>query len=463
MDAKHSVKKSLTEASAGTVYIKTFGCSVNQSDSEVMSGLLKEAGFFIVTDYSSESNSGPANHSSKQGMGDIDIVIINSCTVKNLAESKFFRELRRWQRKNVRVVVAGCIPQAEESLLENKLRDISVIGTRQIMHIVSVVNDTMNGKVVHYISNDYNERLNLPKIRRNATIEIIPISEGCLSYCTYCKTRFARGQLMSYPREKIIKQFRAALKDGCREFWITSQDNGCYGFDIYRKEKYFLPQLLDDLLCIEGEFRIRLGMSNPDHVDRIKEDLVRIFRHPKMYKFLHIPVQSGNNRILGLMKRQYTVEEFRKLILLFRKEIPDITISTDIIVGFPEETDEEFSDTLKLLKETQFEVVNLSRFWLRSGTETEKMKQLQSKIIKERSINTKLIFDRLLESQNKDWLGKTCTALVDEHDRDGSLIARNDYYKQIRIRNPEDMLLGDFVKVRITDTAKYYLVGERVK
>jgi threonylcarbamoyladenosine tRNA methylthiotransferase CDKAL1 len=279
-----------------TVYIKTFGCSVNQSDSELMSGLLKEAGFNVISGYSVESED--IDDDSVNSKTDIDVVIINSCTVKNLAESKFFKELRKWKNTNVKIIVAGCIAQAEPKLLNEQLKDISVIGTRQIIHVVDIVRDTLNGKITQNIENDKNERLNLPKIRRIGVVEIIPISEGCMSNCTYCKTKYARGELLSYPKERIIAQFKSAMKDGCKEFWITSQDNGCYGFDIYRKEKYFLPQLLNDLLVLDGDFRIRLGMSNPDHVDRIKEELVETFKHPKMFKFLHIPVQSGNDRVL---------------------------------------------------------------------------------------------------------------------------------------------------------------------
>jgi threonylcarbamoyladenosine tRNA methylthiotransferase CDKAL1 len=444
------------------VYIKTFGCSLNQSDSEVMSGLLKEAGYDVLSVYGGDKG---LNSVSKniEGLGKVDAVIINTCTVKNLAEKKFFKELKFWKDNNVLIIVTGCIPQAEPMLLDDILRNISVIGTRQITHIVDVLRDAFDGKIVHNIDNDMNERLSLPKIRKNRIIEIIPISEGCMNACTYCKTKFARGELLSYPKEKIIAQFKEALKDGCKEFWITSQDNGCYGFDIYREEKYFLPQLLNDLLDLDGDFRIRLGMSNPDHVDRIKDDLVHIYKHPKMFKFLHIPIQSGNDDVLRNMKRSYNVKEFKSLINLFRREIRGITISTDIIVGFPGETENAFDDSMELVREINLDVLNLSRFWLRPGTDAVKMKQLPGRVSKSRSVRMKALFDGMSMENNRRWLGSEFFVLIDEYGKNGSMIGRTDCYKQVNIvKNFSSVKLGDFINVRIVTTKVYDLVGEQI-
>ena len=439
-----------------TIYVKTFGCSLNQSDSEVMGGLLKEAGFNIMTDYDETS-------SRELDYKNIDVVIINSCTVKNLAESKFFRELRKWKNRNVKILVAGCITQAEPELLDEIVHDVSVIGTRRLSNVVDIIHKLLAGKIVHDIANDFNERLNLPKIRKTGIIEILPISEGCMSNCSFCKTKLARGELLSYPKEKIVAQFKSALVDGCKEFWITSQDCGCYGFDIYRKEKYFLPQLLDELLSIEGDFRIRLGMSNPDHIDRIKNDLVKTFRHPKLFKFLHIPVQSGNDKILRLMKRSYTIKEFYSIINFFREEIPNICISTDLIAGFPGESDEEFDDTLKLIQEARFEVLNFSRFWMRKGTDAEQMKQLPAGLIKDRTEKIKRLFNKMIEEQNSFWLGKEFKILIDEVGKNNLVIGRDDYYKQIVVKSSaESIKLGDFVKVKIIQTKKYVLIAELI-
>ncbi|HEY9704544.1 MAG TPA: tRNA (N(6)-L-threonylcarbamoyladenosine(37)-C(2))-methylthiotransferase [Allocoleopsis sp.] len=449
-----------THEFSGRVFVKTFGCSLNHSDSEVMIGLLEEHGFEVVSEYNENKSNLDIESNDPR---DFDLVIINTCTVKNLAESKFFRELRNWQNFGVKIIVAGCIPQADPDLLNNKLKDVSVIGTRQLVHIVDIARDTLNGNVIHNIANDKNERLNLPKSRKNGIIEILPISEGCLSNCTYCKTKLARGNLLSYPKEKIIEQFKTALSQGCKEFWLTSQDNGCYGFDIYRKEKYFLPELLNDLCALEGDFRIRVGMANPDHIDRVKNELVQSFKNPKIFKFLHIPVQAGNDRVLKEMKRYYKISEFKGIVDLFRREIPNISISTDIIVGFPTETEKEFEDTLDLVRDIKFDVLNYSRFWLRKGTDAEKLKQLPSEIIKHRGEIIKKVFEEDLFSRNKQFVGlEFNNVLVDELDYNGSCVIRPENYKRIVLKDykKHNLKLGDFVNVRIIGAEKFNLIAE---
>jgi len=421
-----------------------------------MAGLLKDAGFDVISAYGSAEG----NHVDYPE--NIDVVIINSCTVKNLAESKFFKELRYWCDKGIKVVVAGCIPQAEKSLLEDDLKDISVIGTRQITHVADIVRNTLGGMTAHDMSDDYDERLELPKIRKNAVIEIIPVLEGCASNCSYCKTKFARGELKSYPKEKILAQFRSAVDDGCKEFWITSQDNGCYGLDIYRKEKYFLSQLLEDMLNIEGDFRIRLGMCNPDHIDRIKYDLVRVLQNPKMFRFLHIPVQSGNDKVLKDMRRSYTIKEFSDMIDFFHVAIPDITISTDIIVGFPGESEEEFRDTLELIKRCRFDVLNISRFWPRKGTDAFGLKQLPSEVMVDRTKKTKALFDELSMEHNSRFIGKNFHILIDEPGMDGSMHGRTDSYKEVIIKDSSVLKLGDFVDVNIVASTRYQLIGRKM-
>ncbi len=440
-----------------TVYIKTFGCSLNQTDSENMAGLLEEAGFGVISNYGVPKHVWEKDPDSKK---DFDIIIINTCSVKNLAENKFYKEFRQWKARGKKIIVSGCIPQADPQILGTSLKDVPVIGTRQIVHVVDIVNDALDGKTVQNISNDYNDRLNLPKIRKTGIIEILPISEGCLSVCSYCKTKFARGELLSYPKEKILMQFKSALASGCKEFWITSQDNGCYGFDVYRKEKYFLPQLLNDMLAIDGEFRIRLGMANPDHIKRIKDDLIQTFKHPKMFKFLHIPIQSGNDRVLKSMKKFYTVKDYEGIVNDFKRHIPGIGISTDIIVGFPGETEKEFEDSMELLRRTSPDVVNLSRFWLRKGTAAEKMEQLTGSDIKKRSEMMKKLFMDISIENGKKSIGKEYYCLINEIGKNDTIIARNDSYKQIILENDGKHKIGDFVKVKITGSGTYDLRGE---
>ena len=191
------------------IFIRTFGCSLNQSDSEQMAGLLTKAGFTIT-----------------QKIEDADLIIFNSCTVKSPAENALFKELKRWKDKHL--VIAGCIPQTDK----NKLKEYSLIGTKNFHQITEVVQETLKGNIIQLLTLRGNPELTLPHIRKNKNIGIIPISRGCLGSCTFCKTKAARGNLYSYHPQEIVSLAKEYLADGVNELWLTSQDCGCYGFDI---------------------------------------------------------------------------------------------------------------------------------------------------------------------------------------------------------------------------------------
>lgn len=420
------------------IYIKTFGCALNQSDSELMAGILKLEGHKIVKD---KKNA--------------DLIIINSCTVKNEAETKFYREID--DSKNKKIILAGCIPQGEKTLLNNKLKDFSIIGTSQLSRISLVVEQTILGNKIVMIEKEKNKRLNLPKIRKNEIIEIIPISEGCLGACTYCKTKHARGELNSYLKEDIIKQIKSAVKEGAKEIFLTSQDTGAYGKDIGSS----LPELLSELIKLKGDFKIRIGMCNPNFALEYLDELKKIFNDDKFYKFIHLPVQSGSDNTLKIMGRRYTSKHFEKIVTELRKEIPKITIATDIIVGFPGETEEDFEKTLELIKKTTPNVINMSRFWKRPGTQAYNMKQLDSKIIKERSVKLKKVCEEIMLLQNKKWIGWKGEVIVEEFGKNDSVTVRNENYKTIVIPN-QNYKLGDKIKVEVVSATKWDLRSKKI-
>ncbi|MBW2993740.1 tRNA (N(6)-L-threonylcarbamoyladenosine(37)-C(2))-methylthiotransferase [Candidatus Woesearchaeota archaeon] len=308
------------------VFIKTFGCALNKSDSEAMAGLLKKAEFDIT-----------------ENIDKADVIIVNTCTVKGPSEKNFFNCLKDIKKLGKPIVVAGCIPQTDPE----KVRGYNLIGTYEVSRIAEVVEEAVNDNVVELVAEKHSQRLNLPKSRSNNIIEIIPICAGCMGEpCSYCKVKSARGNLFSYYKNEIIKQAENAVKDGVLEIWITSQDTGCYGKDIDSS----LPELLRELVKLEGDFKIRLGMANPNHILEFLDELIEIYKSDRMFKFLHVPVQSGSDRILKLMKRKYTADDFKKIISRFRKEIPGITISTDVILGFPSEAEEDYDKTRDLIK-----------------------------------------------------------------------------------------------------------------
>lgn len=434
------------------IYVKTFGCSFNQLDSEIMSGKLNQANFNIVN----TSNNA-------------DLILINSCTVKNLSETKFFSDIKRYQKEGKKLILSGCITQAEESYLTNQLKGISVIGTNDLEKIVFVAKQTLNDNPIQMISKlgrkKENEekrllkeqlRLKSPKLRKNPIIEIIPINEGCLNTCSFCKTKQARGHLFSYSIESIKENMQNAINGGAKEIYLTSQDTGCYGFDIGTN----LPQLLKELLTIKGNYKIRIGMGNPNHFKKIIDEILDIMlKDDRIYKFLHIPMQAGSNRILNDMKRMYTIEEFEDIIFRAKIKIPNITIANDIIVAYGNETNEEFQETIRVLQKVRTNVLNYSRFWLRPGTPAEKMYKkeefIKGDISKERLKSLKTEFEKIAEENNNKWLNWEGEVLVYSDGKEETMtkLARNDYYKNIIILDERNVLkIGDIVKIKIIET-----------
>lgn len=416
------------------VFFKTFGCALNRSDSELMAGLLELADFRVVG-----------------SLDDADVVIVNSCTVKGPSEAKFFTFLKRLRDvyPHKKVVIAGCISQTDPE----KLHGYSLIGTSQINNIVQVVEETINDNQIELLVKENNERLLLPKKRKDPFLEIIPICEGCLGDpCAYCKVKAARGKLRSYRKEKIIEQARQALRQGVKEIWLTAQDTGCYGKDIGSS----LPELLREVCSLPGEFKVRLGMLNPNHVLQFIDQLVDCYRSEKLYNFLHVPVQSGDDEMLESMRRKYSADDFRRIIKRFRDAHPHITIATDVIIGFPGELEENFQKTLDLIREIKPDVLNISRFWPRPKTEAATMDhKIPGFIAKKRSGFLTSVFHNIARMQNERWIGWTGRVLVTERGKDDTLVARNFAYKPVILRGEHK--IGDVVDVRIKGCSSFDL------
>jgi len=421
------------------VYIETYGCSQNFADSEQMAGLLKEARFEMVDNL-------------EEGY----IVILNTCTLKGTTELVFFKRLAeiKEQHPNKLVLVAGCIAQTDPE----KLEGYSLVGTKQIHHIVEIVEEALNDNIEVNLSNDELPPLLTPKVRKNPIIEMVPITRGCLGACSYCKTKAARGNLVSYPAEEIKKQVRKALNEGVKEVWLTSQDCGCYGFDINTN----LPALLKELCLIEKDFKIRIGMMNPEHLKKIKDELLTEFKDEKVYKFLHVPVQSGNDEVLKNMNRKYTVKEFVKLIEEFKNAFPIMTLATDIMVGFPGETDEQYWDSLNLMRKINPDVVNISKFWPRPKTLAAEMKgQVRGEEMKRRLGVLRDIFHNIARLQNERWSQWEGEVLIDKPGAaEGQWIGRNFAYKQVLVNG--NFKLGQKVKIKIEKVNQGDLIARAI-
>jgi len=425
---------------AGYVYVENYGCAANKFDLKVILGQLKAKGYQLSRD--------PA---------ETDIILINTCGVKKPTEDRIIQRIRRLSRLNKPLIICGCLPRINPEAIRKAAPNFAaMLDPRSVDRIMDAVKSARNGeKNKIFFSEITPPKLKQPTLRFSNVIEIIAISEGCLGNCTYCCVRFARGKLYSFPKDEIVKKVRQAVQQGIKEIWLTSQDSGAYGIDAGTN----LAELLNECSKIPGKFMIRVGMMNPNHVLRILPELVKSFKSRKIFNFLHLPVQSGDNQILRKMNRRYTVEEFKKIVEAFKKEIPSLTLSTDIICGFPGEGSEAFENTFNLIEEIKPDIVNVSRFFPRPGTPAEKMEQLDVRLIKNRSRRLTEIVKKISLERNKRWLGWKGEILIDEKGRGFSWIGRNFAYKPIVVKSNEN-LIGKFLNVKIVKAFQTYLEAE---
>ncbi len=422
------------------VFVKSYGCPTNTSDGEVMSGCLSTGGYDIV--------------SKPQ---DADVLIYNTCAVKTPTEDRMFHILRHVPQGK-RLIVTGCLPLINFERLKSEIDFDGVLGPAPGSKVVEAVDRILRGDRVVALENDSTPDLNLPRVPVNEVIGIIPINYGCLGSCSYCCVLLARGRLRSYKPSEIEQRVRQALTFGVKEIWLTSQDTACYGRDVSTD----LVHLLKTICEVEGDFLVRVGMMTPNIALDILDDLVDAYKHDKIFKFLHLPVQSGANEVLRLMNRLYSVENFKKIVQSFRKKIPEITIATDVICGFPGESDEAFARTTELIKEVQPDVVNVSKFFPRPHTPALEMTQLDSSEVKDRSKAMAALSRRIAFERNKGWMHWKGTILVDERGRDESWIGRNFAYKPVVVKSKHS-LLGRFLNIRVRKTFATYLEAETTR
>lgn len=354
------------------VWIKTYGCSHNVSDSEYMEGILSSYGYQIVAE---QENA--------------DLWLVNSCTVKDPSQAAFMHLVNKAKETNFPVVVAGCVSQADRSI--PGLEDVSVVGISQIDRVVEVVEETLSGHTVKLLAKKELPALDLPKIRKNPLVEIVPLSTGCLGACTYCKTKHARGNLGSYTVDTIVDRVRTVVAEGVSEVWLSSEDTGAYGIDLGTDISCLLRAVVA-ALPDEGVM-LRVGMTNPPYILRHLEAVAEILNHPKVFAFLHVPVQAGSDSVLGAMNREYTCDEFRQVADYLLTHVPDVTIATDIICGFPNESEADFDETLALINHYKFAIVNISQFYPRPGTPAARMKRIPTQVVKDRSRRLTKLFE----------------------------------------------------------------------
>ena len=390
-------------------YIETYGCTANQGDSKKIESLLIRKGYSKVENES-----------------DADTIVINTCIVTKRTELNVLKRIEE-VNKSKNLIVAGCLPAAKLNLLSNSV-------------------EVITPNLLNY---EFNYGL-------EGVIGTVNISNGCSGNCSYCIVKRARGDLISFSPKYIMATVKNHVRNGAKEVRITSQDCSSYGLDKNTR----LPDLIKDITSIEGSFKIRIGMMNPATMMDIQDDLIDVFDNQKIFKFLHIPVQSGSNRILDLMNRNYDVSDFLDIVNSFKKKFPKITISTDFIIGFPTETEDDFKKSLDLLETIKAEKVNITRFSPRPNTEAANMKDMLDRTKKERSRVFTSVYKKIALESNKKWEKKTLDVLITEKGKKGGVVSRDSTYKNIIIK--EDLPLGESRKVKITKATPSYLMAEVV-
>lgn len=414
---------------------------MNQGDTELLLGKLEKAGHKIV-----------------EKLEDSEIVIVNTCAVKRTTLNRVIYRLKELHEKtDKKVIVAGCLPLIDYEKIEKIGEFAGIISCLTVNKVDEVVRRISEGEKGIKIIKGHSEKLSESRYRTNKISAPVSIAEGCVSNCSYCCVKFARGKLRSFDPEKIVKEVKTELERGRKEIYITTQDTAAYGIDLEGKTD--LCYLLERLSSIPGDFKIRVGMMNPKNAKRLMPNLLRFFDSDKVYDFLHLPVQSGNNNILQKMNRDYTVEDFTEIVKSFREKFSDLYLATDIIVGFPGESNEAFEDSCDLLKEIRPDKVNLTRFTPMPGTEAKNMEQVRSEEKKRRSKRMTTIHKGISLEINKKYVGRVEKGLVLKEGKKGGYEARLKNYKPIIIDQGDP---GDFVEIEITEAKPTYLMGKNL-
>ena len=400
------------------IYFESYGCAANRFDLEVMLGILAAAGYSFVTEPKSA-----------------DIILVHTCGVKKATEDKILHRLKLLSSLRKPTIVSGCLPKIDFEAMMRASPNAAFLDPNSIHKILTAIDSLRDGGPKIFFSSRPPIKPSLPRFRLNKLIGVVQVAEGCLGDCSYCCTKLARGELVSYPPEHILRNVKEALEEGALEIWLTGQDLGAYGKDIGTN----LIDLVEKVAALPYDFKVRLGMMNPSFALEAINGLKRVYLNEKVYKFAHLPVQSGSDSVLKEMNRPYTVEEFKWVVEELREEVDDISIATDVIVGYPTETDEDFKATLNLLKEVKPDITNVSKYAHRPKTKASLIPQLSSTLVAERSRILSKLSSRIALERNVRLVGRRETALITEKSSMGSYVGRIANYKKVLVSSSKNL------------------------
>ncbi|WP_148679063.1 tRNA (N(6)-L-threonylcarbamoyladenosine(37)-C(2))-methylthiotransferase [Aeropyrum pernix] len=423
-----------------TYYLEVYGCSLSEFDALIMASRLEEAGYRRVA-----------------RPEDADVILVNTCAVRLDTEQRIAERLEklRLQLPDRKYVVAGCLVKARPGLVARLVPEASLLAPQAVERVLDAVDALESGRRLVVLDGRRDTR-SMPQLPITDAVVTVMIQEGCLGDCSFCITKVARRQVRSYSPRVIVERVREAVEKGAREIRLTGTDVAVYGVDLPGK-----PNLADLVAAIlekvEGDYRIRVGMMTPDQVEPYLDSLLDVYRDERVYKYFHLPVQSGDDEVLKIMKRNYTVSEYKAIHRRIKSRFPDAMIATDIIVGHPGETWEAFWNTVRLVEELRFEKVHLAQYSLRPHTEAASMEQVPDSVKKERSrILGKIVAEIGLEI-NGSYVGRRVRALVTERSwREGSMTGRLDNYTPI-ILPYEERAMGRWVYAEVEEATFFDL------
>ncbi|MBE6486610.1 MAG: tRNA (N(6)-L-threonylcarbamoyladenosine(37)-C(2))-methylthiotransferase [Methanosphaera stadtmanae] len=422
------------------IYLETYGCTFNQADGQLMTSILKEEHEIVNT------------------IEDAEVIILNTCYVKLPTEQKMITRINtiKTEFPEKKLIVGGCMVEVDSKRLEKFAGDACWIGPHKIDKINDVVNKSINDEIVHECGKTSIIKAGIFNKNFNSLTHILQICEGCNGACTFCCTRVARGYLVSYPIETIVNEAKQAILNGCKELQVTAQDSACYGLDSGES----FSELLNELASIEGDFRIRVGMMHPKSLRGQLDEVISVFKNnEKIYNFVHIPIQTGSSKVLEEMNRLHTLDEYYEMINKFRNEIPDLSIATDIIVGYPTETEDDFQKTIDLLYKIKPDIIHISKYMHRPGAKSNTLNEIDHKVMKERSHRINKVKTEVMLENNKEYEGTIQKVLITNKGTSGGFVGYTNSYKNVIV---DDVEIGTFVDVKITEGKRTYLKAEKI-
>ena len=431
-------------------YVHSFGCQLNVSDGEKIKGILKETGCSFT-----------------DKPEDAGIIIFNTCAVRESAEERVFGiigSMKKLKAENPDLIigVSGCMTAQEKNLERIKKSypqvDI-VLGTSAISSLPRLIYEHLESNKLEYDISEYADfSCNAEQVRESSFKASVPIMFGCNNFCTYCIVPYVRGRERSRESADIISEVTQLVNQGYKEIMLLGQNVNSYGKDL--ENDLTFPELLRKINEIDGDFIIRFMSSHPK--DAKRELLDTILECEKVAKHLHLPVQSGSNSILKAMNRNYTVEKYLETVDYLRSHDSGFSLTTDIIVGFPNETDEEFQDTVKLIKQVEYDNIYSFIYSKRSGTKASMIEDSTPEEVKSHRLRELLEVQREISDRHyRRFIGKTMRVLADgkSKKREGFLTGKSNEFIIAEFKGDES-LIGQFVNIKVTDSMNWAVTGE---